>query len=177
VLTLTPAYDTVDIDVSVTNLSTRIWTHSLAFHCFNCRGSTSISDFECVRHWARTGGQFRRLIELPRMFSGRPTVQLYSAEGAPPAMQIPFVANFDATPDVVLDDWLAIQSRDGNCLAAAVSRPTLFLFQNMEYSCIHSAPSFGTLQPGQSGEASTRIYIVRASLQDWHRRMELEMGP
>lgn len=176
-LTLTPAYDTVDIDVSLTNRSSRIWTDSMAFHCFNCGGAPSIGDFECARHWARTSGQFRRLIEMPRVYSQRPTVQLYSVESAPPATQIPFVAFFEATPAVVLEHWLAIQSRDGNCLAAAVSRPTLFLFQNMEFSCVHSAPSFGTLQPGQAGEARTRIYIVRSSLPDWHRRMKEEMGP
>jgi hypothetical protein len=177
VLTLTPAYDTVDIDVSLTNLSPRTWTDSMAFHCFNCGGSPSIGDYECARHWVRTSGHYRRLIEMPRVYSHRPTVQLYNVEYAPPAMQIPFVASFDATPAVVLERWLAIRSRDGHCLAAAVSRPALFLFQNMEFSCIHAAPGFGTLQPGEAGEARTRLYLVRSSLQDWHTRMKEEMGP
>jgi hypothetical protein len=176
VLTVTPGSDAVDIDVSVTNRSARIWSHSLAFHCLVCGAAPSIADFECKRHWARSAQQFRRLIEIPRKFSMRPTVQLYSVEGAPPGMQIPFVAQYDATPAEVLEGWLAIQSRDETSIAATVSKPALFLFQNMEYSCIHSGPSFGTLQPGQTGEALTRLYLARASLNDWYQRMKLEMS-
>jgi hypothetical protein len=176
VLTVTPGYDVVDIDVSVTNLSIRIWSHSLAFHCLVCGAAPSIADFECKRHWVRTAQQFRRLVEIHRKFSIRPTVQLYSVEGAPPGMQIPFVAQYDATPAEVLEGWLAIMARDGASIAATVSKPALFLFQNMEYSCIHSGSSFGTLQPGQTGEALTRLYLARASLHDWYRRMKLEMA-
>lgn len=175
-LTVTPEYDWVDLDVSLTNRSSRGWTHSFAGHCINCGHAPSVADFECARHWARTGEDFRRLIQLPRKYSGRPAVQLYSVEGAPPGMQIPFVESFDATPDVVLDGWLAIQSRDGDRLAAVVSKPSLFLFQNMELGCIHSSPSFGPLQPGQTGFALTRIYLVRQTLDDWFRRMQLELG-
>jgi hypothetical protein len=176
VLTLTPGYDTVDIDVSVTNKSARLWTHSMAFCCLNCAASPSLADFECARHWVRAGARFRRLVEMPRKYSGRPTIQVYSIQGAPPAMEIPFAAQFDATPDVVPEGWLAIQSRDGNRLAAVVSNPALFLFQNMEYSCVHCAPSFGALGPGQVGSASTRMYFVQASIHDWYRRMKMEMG-
>ena len=176
VLRVMPDFDTVDIQISVTNQSTRIWNQSLAFPCFNCSGSPSIADFECVRHWARSAQQFRRLTELRRRFGYRPTLQAYSVEGATPATQIPFVNAFQATPDVLLEGWLAIQSRSGDRLAAIVSRPELFLFQNMEYSCIHCGPSFGTLNPGQTGQALTRVYLVESTLQDWHRRMLLEMG-
>jgi len=176
VLTLTPAFDTVDIQVSVTNQSTRIWNHSLAFPCMNCSDSPTIADFECARHWVRSGQQFRRLTEVRRRYSFRPTIQAYSVEGATPATQIPFINAFQATPDLLLEGWIAIQSRSGDRLAAVVSRPELFLFQNMEYSCIHCGPSFGTLNPGQTGQALTRIYLVESTLDDWYRRMRLELG-
>lgn len=61
-------------------------------------------------------------------------------------------------------------------LAAIVSRPTLFLLQNMEYSCIHSASSLGALAPGQTGEAWLRLYFVESPLEEWHRRMRREMS-
>ena len=174
---LTPSEEWVEAKVSVTNESDRDWADSLAFNCFQCGSAWSIRDNECVRHWCRTGGQFKRLIQVPRQFGPRPTIQLYSVEGAPPGMDIPFVANFRATPeDAVLEGWLAIQSRDGRRLAATVSRPAFFLFQNMEYSCIHSSPSMGPLKPGQTGEAITRMYFVEASVEDWHARMVEEMG-
>jgi hypothetical protein len=175
-ITLTPEEDAVDMRLSLTNESDREWRQSLAFNCFGCGGAGSVSDHECVRHWCRVGGEFKRLIEVPRKFSRRATVQLYSVEGAPPGMEIPFVANFAATPDVVLEGWLAIRSRDGNRLVATASKPTLFLFQNMEYSCIHASPGFGPLKPGETGEAANRIYFVENSLEDWHKRMKADLA-
>ncbi len=71
---------------------------------------------------------------------------------------------------------MAIQSRDGKRLVATASDPAMFLFQNMEYSCIHSAAGFGPLKPGESGEAVTRVYFVEAGLEDWHARMPADMG-
>lgn len=176
VATITPHEDTVDVRIALTNHSPRAWRQSLAFNCFNCGGSIAIRDHECVRHYVRMDGKFKRLIEIPRKFGPRPTVQLYSVQGALLGREIPFVANFQATPeDVVLEGWMAIQSRDGKRLVAAVSKPALFLFQNMEYSCIHSAPSFGALKPGETGEALTKLYFVESPLEKWYQRMQADL--
>ncbi|HJN15998.1 MAG TPA: hypothetical protein QGH10_10925, partial [Armatimonadota bacterium] len=170
-ITLTPYDDVIDIHVKLTNESDRTWANSLAFNCFNV-GGPSVRDHECVRHWCRVGGEFKRLVEVPRKFSRRATIQLYSVEGQPPGSEIPFVHNFRATPEELdLEGWLAVVSRDGTRLVATASKPTLFLFQNMEYSCIHAAPSLGRLEPGETGEAINRIYFVEASLAEWHLRM------
>ena len=64
----------------------------------------------------------------------------------------------------------------GTRLVAVVSKPALFLFQNMEYSCIHSGAGFGRLEPGQSGEAVTRLYFVQGAVEQWRDRMLAEMG-
>lgn len=175
-MTFTRGEDFVDIRLRLTNQSARQWAHSLAFNCFSPGGSAAIRDHDCVRHFVGVQGTLRRLVELPRQYGPRPTVQLYSVEDAPPGREIPFVANFRATPDdVTVEGWIAIVSRDGRRLVAAVSRPALFLFQNMEYSCIHSAASVGPLAPGHAGEALTRVYFVEASLEDWYARMRSEL--
>lgn len=175
-ITLTPYEDVVDIDLTLTNLSGRTWAQSQAFNCFNCSGP-SVSDHECVRHWCRVGGEFKRLIEVPRKFSRRATIQLYSVEGQPPGSELPFVANFRATPeDVELEGWLAIESRDGKRLVATASKPALFLFQNMEYSCVHASPSFGPLAPGETGSALNKVYFVEMSLNDWYDRMRADLA-
>lgn len=175
VLKVEPQSDTVDIRIRLINESTRTWANGMAFNCFNC-AAVPIRDFECVRHWVAQSGKLRRLVELPRKFGPRPTVQLYSVEGAPLGRAIPFVAGFDATPDAVLEGWMAIQSHDSKRLVAVVSKPALFLFQNMEYSCIHSAPDFGRMRPGDTREALTRLYFVESTLKDWYRRMREEMA-
>jgi hypothetical protein len=148
----------------------------MMFNCFQCGSAPALRDHDGQRHWVRTGGEFRRLIEVPRVCGPRPAIQLYSVEKAPPGRRIPFVAGFQATPDVVLEGWMAIQSRDGKRLAATVSKPALFLFQNLEYSCIHSAADFGEVPPVQSAEALNRLYFVEASLADWYRRLRAELG-
>jgi len=114
-----PHEDVVEIRFKVTNESSRTWSQGLAFNCFQCGGPPEIRDHECLRHWVRTarisvhntgGGEFKRLIDLPRVFGPRPTIQLYSVEGAPLGKDIPFVANFKATPDIILEGWMAIQT-------------------------------------------------------------------
>ena len=117
-----------------------------------------------------------RLAEVPRAFGPRPTIQLYSVANQPAGSEIPFVANFRETPpDLALEPWMAIASRDDKRLAAAVSVPGLFLFQNMEYSCIHAGAGFGRLEPGQSGDALTRLHFVEATVEEWYARMRREM--
>lgn len=168
-LTVTPAEETLDIDIELINQSPRTWRNGMAFNCFGC-GSSVVRDNECLRHWVGVRGKPRRLIQTPRVLGPRPAIQLYSVAGAPKGSEIPFVANFHATPDIVVDPWMAIRAADGKRMVAAVSKPALFLFQNMEYSCIHSGPDFGRLEPGQTGRARTRLYFVEAALEPWLAR-------
>ncbi len=176
-LTVATTEDTVDIRVVLTNLSDRLWAHSLAFNCFNAGGAPSVADHECARHWVGLAGEARRLTELPRTCGPRPTVQLYSVEGAPAGSEIGFVSGFRATPEnLTLEGWIAIQARDGVRMVAAASKPTLFLFQNMEYSCIHASPGLGRLSRGESGEALTRIYFVEATVAELRDRIRSEMA-
>jgi hypothetical protein len=167
--------DYVDFIIKLTNKSDEAWSETQAFNCFSNRYAPSVRDIECTRHWVRTGGELKRLIELPRVFGPRPALQLYNVEGAPAGKDIPFVAAFKSTPeDVAIEGWLAIQARDGKHMVAVASKPALYTFQNREYSCIHSAPTFGPLKPGETGSAITRIYFVKATIEEWYLRMKKE---
>ena len=169
--------DHVDFVMKLTNLSSENWKQTMAFNCFNNGSAASVRDHECKRHWVRTKGEFKRLIELPRVFGPRPALQLYSVEGAPPGKDIPFVSRFQSTPDdVAIEGWMAIRTRDDKRMVAVVAKPALYTFQNREYSCIHSAPSFGALKPGETGTAFSRIYFVEASLEEWYERMVSEFA-
>lgn len=174
-LTMTAGPDSVTTQFILTNLSGKTWRQGMAFNCLQCAQENSIRDNECLRTWVRTGGEFKRLVELPRVFAPRPAVQLYSVEGAPPGKDIPFVSNFAATPDLVIEPWMAMVSRDGKRLVATVSKPGLFLFQNREFSCIHCGTGFGEMKPGQTATAINKTYFVESTLADWHRRMQQEL--
>ncbi len=167
--------DYVDFILRLTNKSDETWEETQAFNCVSARYAPSVRDHECKRHWVRTGGVLKTLIELPRVFGPRPALQLYSVESAPEGKNIPFVEAFHSTPeDVAIEGWMAIRARDGKHLLATVSKPALYTFQNREYSCIHSAPTFGALKPGETGTALTRVYFVEATVEEWYNRMKAE---
>jgi hypothetical protein len=175
-MTVTPGEDCVTAHFALKNESKRAWSNGMAFNCFQCGGAPSIRDHDCLRHWVRGGGRFLRLTEVPRVFGPRPAVQLYSVEGAPFGRDLPFVASFQSTPDVVLEPWMAIRARDGERMVATVSQPGLFLFQNREYSCIHSGTGFGRVEPGQTAEALNRVYLLLATLEEWYERMRADLN-
>ncbi|MEN8155760.1 MAG: hypothetical protein ABFS10_02325 [Bacteroidota bacterium] len=167
--------DYVDFIIHLTNKSNESWKETQAFNCFSNRYAPSVRDHDCKRHWVRSSGEFKRLIEIPRVFGPRPSLQLYNVEGAPAGKDIPFVAAFQSTPeDVAIEGWFAIQARDGKHMVAVASKPVLYTFQNREYSCIHSSPTFGALEPGETGSAITRVYFVEATVEAWHERMRSE---
>lgn len=174
--TFTATEDTVDIRIRLTNRSAAPWSQTIAFNCFSPISVQEVRDHECLRHWVGRHGKPVPLRRVPRRFGPRPAIQLYPIEGGPGWRDIPFVRNFDCSPDGAhMEPWMAIVSRDGQRLVAAASKPALFLFQNREYSCIHSGPTFGPLKPGETGYGLTRLYMVRQSLQEWYGRMKREM--
>lgn len=167
--------DHVDFIVKLTNMSNEAWEETHAFNCVSAKYAPSVCDHDCKRHWVRSEGEFKKLVELPRVFGPRPALQLYNVEGAPKGKDIPFVASFQSTPeDVAMEGWFAIQSRDGKSLMAVASKPILYAFQNREYSCVHSSPTFGPLNPGETGSTITRIYMIESSVEDWYSRMKTE---
>ncbi len=172
----TPSEDRIRARFALTNLGDRPWDQSMAFNCLQCGHAPTVRDHDGLRHWVRVGGEFRRLVELPRVHGPRPTIQGYLVEGGPTLAELPFVDNFGATPAVRPEPWIAIASRDGSRWVATVSEPGLFLFHNREYSCIHAATAFGAVQPGQTVVGENRVYFVEASLAEWHARMLAELG-
>ena len=167
--------DHVDFVQKLTNKSTKEWRESFSFNCFNNSLAPSVRDHDANRNCVMCNNEFKMLTELPRVFGPRPALQLYSVEGRMKGEDIPFVNTFKATPkDVAIEGWFALQSKDKKRLVATVSKPALFTFQNREYSCIHSCPSFGNLKPNETGNAFVRLYFVESSLEDWHERMASE---
>lgn len=172
----TPGPDYVDARTSIVNKSTRHWAHSLAFNCVHPGSCEQVIDHECLRHYTGYDGRPTLLRTLPRVFGPRPVVQLYNIEGMPPADSTRFVNDFHATPDITVENWLAIASLSSRSLMAVTSHPALFLFHNLEYSCIHAAQSLGALKPGQRGQALTRAYFTEMPLEDWYVRMKAEFA-
>lgn len=170
------AGDAAVVSYTLKNESERHWQNALAFNCLSCGGAWDVRDHDCERHWTGIDGEPVPLLAVPRRHSTRPAIQLYSTAGAPPATDLPFVSDFRATPDVVLDPWMAVQSRDGTRTVATVGRPAAFLFHNMEYSCIHAASGFGAIAPGESATAGNDLLFLDTPLADALTRIRSSMG-
>lgn len=168
--------DTVDIEITLTNNSNRVWETSHAFTCFNGAVAYSFADHELIRTYGGHTGKLIRLIEHPRKPSERPPIQLYGVEGAPSANQTPFVAGFKATSPIVLEGFLAIVSKNRQGVMAVASRNPLYLFNNLEYSCIHACPNFGRPVPGNSAPAFTRLYVMRGDLESFYKRFRTDFA-
>ena len=167
--------DHIDFVQKLTNKSNEVWDETFSFNCFNNSLAPSIRDHDANRNCVMCDNEIKTLTELPRVYGQRPTLQLYSVEGKMKGEDIPFVNSFQATPsDIAIEGWMAIKSRDEKRLVAIASKPALFTFQNREYSCIHSCPSFGKLAPNETGNALVRLYFVESNIEDWHKRMESE---
>ena len=169
-----PFEDHVDIHYEVTNLQDKPWTESLAFTCFNHGAIYSMNDFELVRTYIWRKGKAYRLADIERKFSTRPLVQLFGIEGARPWQEVDFVSKFQASPPQPCEPLIAIQSRDGKYVTGVAAQPALFLFQNSEYSCIHSCPTFGALKPGETGRALTRHYFLEGDINDLRKRYDAD---
>jgi creatinine amidohydrolase len=57
---------------------------------------------------------------------------------------------------------------------AATAMKAAFLFDNLDRCCLHAAPSFGDIGPGEASTTVSRFYLARGSLDDFLRRMEAD---
>jgi len=148
----------VDVHMTLKNLGDKPWRDSFSFSCFNFRNMPEFADFDGSRVFVKLDGRYAPITTIARKDSPRPTIQMWYVAGGPRGLG--FVESFQAAPEVYTDGVLAARSWDGKHLIAVASDKPLFLFNNMEFSCIHCCPSFGPLEPGQEGRALHRAYVL-----------------
>ncbi|MHC4442988.1 MAG: hypothetical protein ACYTF1_18995 [Planctomycetota bacterium] len=154
-----PREDYVDVRIKLKNLSEKNWPESAAFSCYNFNKAIQFSDFEGTRTFLLVDGQWKSLIQIERKDSPRPLVQLFYVKGKPQPLGC--VEHFKATSPVRPAGVFAVRSYDGKSVTAVTADKSLYLFHNLEYSCIHCCPGFGPLQPGQQAEVTNRVFIVK----------------
>ncbi len=156
--------DHVDVRIRLKNLSEKAWPESQAFSCLNYESMARLADFEGNRTFLLIDGQWKTMTEVERITGSRPTIQLWYVNGK--SRPLGFVAGYKSTPSYYPEGVLAVRSRDGkNMIAVSCDNP-LYLFSNLEFSCIHSCPSFGALKPGEEGEAFHRVFVLKDSSLD-----------
>lgn len=148
----------IDIQLTLQNLHKRTWEKTYAFPCLKTHTSPQFVDYDGARTHLRVEEQYTPITKLRRKDSDRPTMQFWYVDDADRSLGV--VESFDASPDFRADGFIAVRSWDHGHLVVVTSDKPLFLFSNLEFSCVHCCPGFGTLEPGEMGIAVNRIYVL-----------------
>ena len=158
----------VDLRMAVTNLTGDDWHDVFSLNCLNPVRAPEFKDWKLTRTFVSVRGRPTPLARTTRNPGWRPTVGIYLPEGTPEGHEPPFAA---ATGGISHDrtdaDWIATCSDPPGSYIAATSSDALFLFNNQDRCCIHSATSFGTIPAGQSRTTISRLHFARGDLDDF----------
>ncbi len=172
---LIPAVDYVDVEMTIENLGKTVWHDVFAFNCVNPTGAPKFKDWQLERTYMSVHGRPFLMNGAPRVKGHMPTVQFFLHQQIPWGNESPFVRGFGATSPTRPDDsWIVTLSDPPGSYMAATSVDSLFLFDNLDRCCIHSAPSFGDIAPGKSSTTVCRQYFAKGGLEDFLNRYQAD---
>ncbi len=174
-LRLMPAEDYVDVDMTVRNYTEFLWHDVFAFNCLNPTGAPAFQDWKLERTYMSAHGQPFCLAKTTRVKGHMPTVGFYLPERIKAGGESIFVRGFGATsPDRTDGSWIVTLSSPAGAYLAATAMEAVFLFDNLDRCCLHAAPGFGDLGPGEASTTVSRLYLAKGSLDDFLHRLETD---
>lgn len=172
-LRLVPADDFVDVEMTVRNHTEFLWRDVFAFNCINPIQAREFQDWKLERTYMSRQGQPFRMAETTRVQGPMPTVGFYLPQHVREGEESIFVRGFRATsPDRTDGSWIVTLSEPAGAYMAATAIEAAFLFDNLDRCCLHAAPSFGDIGPGDASTTVSRFYLARGTLDDFLQRME-----
>lgn len=172
---IVPATDYVDVEMSIENLSDRLWHDVFAFNCVNPVRAPAFKDWELERTYMSQHGKPTVMSTTKRVKGPMPTVGFYLHERTPWGRESPFVRGFHATsPNRTDGSWIITLSDPPGSYMAATSPHAEFLFDNLDRCCIHAAAGFGDIPPGSSSTTVCRLYFAHGSLDDFLTRYQVD---
>jgi hypothetical protein len=178
---LVPFDDCVEYEIAIENLGESTWHEVFTLNCLLPQKGPEFKDWTLARTYMSMRGEPTLLSKTTRVKGPMPTVGCYLNEKVPPGLESPFVRGFMATsPDRTDGEWLVTLSKDGSAYMAATAFDSRFLFDNLDRCCLHSAPDFGEIGPGQRSEVVGRLYFAKGGLKDFlerHAADRVELAP
>ncbi len=168
---LIPSEDYVDLEMTVRNHTEFLWHDVFAFNCLNPVDAPAFKDWKLKRTYMSSQGKPLLLADTERVKGTMPTVGFYLHERIGPKEEPVFVRGFQATsPDRTDGSWIVTLSEPAGSYMAATTLDSVFLFDNLDRCCIHSAPSFGDVGPQEASTTVSRFYLARGDLEDFLNR-------
>jgi hypothetical protein len=172
---LVPFADHVDVEMTIRNHTEFLWRDVFAFNCLNPVNAPAFLDWTLDRTYMSAKGKPLRMAQTRRIKGHMPTVGFYLSERIEPGGESVFVRGFGATsPDRTDGSWIVTLSDPEGAYMAATSHEALFLFDNLDRCCIHSAPSFGDIGPNESSTTVSRLYFARGGMDDFLERFDAD---
>ena len=82
---------------------------------------------------------------------------------------------FGATsPDRTDGSWIVTLSEPAGAYMAATAMEAAFLFDNLDRCCLHAAPGFGDIGPGEASTTVSRLYLAKGTLDNFLKRLEAD---
>ena len=175
-LELVPGRDFVDAVMVITNLSKDNWEDVWSFNCLNPVKAPAFRDEQLDRTYMSTPAGPKPLSATERTIGPRPGIGVYFSERMGADEYWPFISGFQATsPERTNGDYLLTMSSSGHTYMAATSPRTLYLFNNLEFTCIHAAPTFGDIPSGGTSSLTCRFYLAEGDMQDFFQRFKRDL--
>ncbi len=172
-LRLVPGTDYVDLEMTVRNHTEFVWHEVFAFNCLNPIQAPAFQDWKLERTYMSSQGKPLCLAQTHRIQGSMPTVGFYLHQRITADSEPLFVRGFSATsPNRTDGSWIVTLSDPPGDYMAATTLDSVFLFDNMDRCCIHSAPSFGDIGPREASTTVCRFYLAEGSLDDFRQRYE-----
>ncbi len=170
-LRLVPAEDFVDVEMTVRNHTEFLWRDVFAFNCLNPIEAPTFQDWKLERTYMSRHGKPFLMSGTKRVQGHMPTVGFYLPERVEAGTESIFVRGFGGTsPDRTDGSWIVTLSEPAGAFMAATVVETAFLFDNLDRCCLHAAPSFGDIGPGEASTTVSRLYLAQGTLEDFLKR-------
>lgn len=174
-LRLIPTTDYVDVEMTIRNHTEFLWHEVFAFNCLNPVQAPGFLDWKLERTYMNRQGKPFAMAGTARVQGHMPTVGFYLPDRVQPGEESVFVRGFGATsPDRTDGSWIVTLSEPAGTYMAATAVEAVFLFDNLDRCCIHAAPGFGDIGPGESSRTVSRLYLACGTLDGFLARFEAD---
>jgi creatinine amidohydrolase len=165
----------VDIEMTIRNHTEYLWHGVFAFNCLNPIQAPAFHDWKLERTYMSKQGKPLRMAQTTRVKGHMPTVGFYLPERIKAGGESVFVRGFGATsPDRTDGAWIVTLSEPAGAYMAATATDAAFLFDNLDRCCIHAAPGFGDIGPGEASTTVSRLYLAKGTLDGFLKRLEAD---
>ncbi|MDO8682548.1 MAG: hypothetical protein Q7N50_03605 [Armatimonadota bacterium] len=171
--------DEIQVTVTVTNLSNRIWRQANLFTCFAFYRAPQFDDHDLRRTFIPVGDhKWRSLAELfADRDPGRGRHTFFPVHGGPELSDMWLCRTIKQHhPQMASHGAMCVLSKDGKWVAGMTSPNPAYLFNNRQQHCIHADPLLGTVGPGQVAQGVSALHIFRGSVEDYERRLSGKSG-